>query len=469
MKSADVAIIGGSAAGLMAAVTLKKRHPEKTVTVIRHVKKTPVPCGIPYIYGILKNVEKNIIPDQKFIDMGIEMLNLKVDHIDRENHAVSFVDGSRLSYKKLILANGSRPFTPPIPGMDLENVFVIQKDPAHLQSLYQALQSARKVVVVGGGFIGVEMAEQIAMMAAGTETDNRPSVNISLVEMLPHCLMMACEDEFCIKAENELTQMGITILTNRGVKAIQGDERVSGVELTDGGQLPADLVLVAIGASPNTELAEQCGLGADPRLGVAVNEFMQTEDPDIYAAGDCADKFSLITGKPSGIRLASVACSEGMLAASNLYGDFKRRNLGALGAFATRVGKVGIAAAGLTTKAATEEEIEVIVGEAVTPNRHPAGLPDCIPDMKARLLFRKDNGKVIGGHITGGEAVADMVNAIAVAIQNGATAEELATMQYATHPLLTASPLFYHIMLAAENAARQMSCHPVEIKKDKAA
>jgi pyruvate/2-oxoglutarate dehydrogenase complex dihydrolipoamide dehydrogenase (E3) component len=378
------------------------------------------------------------------------------------------VDGSRLSYEKLILGNGSKPFVPPISGMNLDNVFVIKKDPEHLRSLYQALQSAQNVVVVGGGFIGVEMAEQIALMA-GADGSQRPSANISIVEMLPHCLMMACEEEFCIKAENELEKLGIDILTHRGVKAIQGDGRVSAVELADGDTLPADLVLVAIGAAPNIELAAQCGLDADPRMGVTVNEYMQTEDPDIYAAGDCAGKFSFITGKPSGIRLASVACSEGMLAASNLYSDDKRRNLGALGAFATKVGNTGIAAAGLTTKAAKNEGIEVIMGEAISPNRHPAGLPDCIPDMKARLLFRKDNGKVIGGHIMGGDVVADMVNVIAVAIQNGATAEELATMQYATHPLLTASPLHYHIMLAAENAAVQLNRQPVTIERKKAA
>lgn len=469
MKSTDVAIIGGSAAGLMAAVTLKKRNPEKKITLIRNVKKTPVPCGIPYIYGMLKNVEKNIIPDKNFIDMGITIMNLEVDRIDREEHTISFVDGSRLVYEKLILGNGSKPFVPPIAGIDLENVFVIKKDPEHLLRLYNALQTAKNVVVVGGGFIGVEMAEQIAMMAGATR-QSKAAANIHIVEMLPHCLMMACEEEFCIKAENELEKMGIDIITNRGVSAIKGDGRVAAVELADGTELPADLVLMSIGASPNVELAQKCGLKAEPRQGVSVDAYMQTEDPDIYAAGDCASKYSFITGKPSGIRLASVACSEGMIAASNLYNTSKRKNLGALGAFATKVGDIAIAAAGLTSKAAADEGIEVVTGEAISPNRHPAGLPGCIPDMKAKLLFRKDNGKIIGGHIIGGEAVADMVNAIAVAIQTGATAENLATMQYATHPLLTASPLFYHIMLAAENAAVKLSKNAsVMGKNDKAA
>jgi NADPH-dependent 2,4-dienoyl-CoA reductase/sulfur reductase-like enzyme len=456
MKSTDVAIIGGSAAGLMAAVTLKKRNPEKQVTVIRNVEKTPVPCGIPYIYGTLKKVEKNIIPDQNFLNMGIDILYLEVESIDRKHNSIVFVDGTTLAYDKLILGNGSKPFVPPIKGIDLDNVFVVEKDPSRLQALYTALQTAKNVVVVGGGFIGVEMAEQIALMA-GADAAGKGTVNVSIIEMLPHCLMMACEEEFCVQAENELKKLGINVMTNRGVQEIKGHGTVNGVQLADGTALDADLVLVCIGATPNIELADKCGLQADPRQGVFVNEYMQTKDPDIYAAGDCASKTSFITGKSSGIRLASVACSEGMIAASNLYNNPKRKNLGALGAFATKVGAHSIAAAGLTSKAAHDEGIEVVIGEATTPNRHPASLPDCITEMKAKLLFRKDNGRIIGGHVIGGESTADMVNAIAVAIQTGATAEELATMQYATHPLLTASPLFYHIMLAAENGAIQLT------------
>ncbi|WP_028580145.1 FAD-dependent oxidoreductase [Desulfogranum japonicum] len=455
MKKTDVAIVGASAAGLMAAVTLRKRNPEKSVTVIRHVVKTPVPCGIPYIYGTLKRVEKNIIPDENFIKMGVDIKYMEVNAVDRENKSISFVDGTSLSYDKLILSSGSKPFVPPLPGVDQENVFVIEKDPLKLQKLHTALESAKNVVVVGGGFIGVEMAEQIALMA-GKEAMKESRITVSLIEMLPHCLMMACEEEFCIQAENELTKLGVTVKTNSGVKEIAGQGKVTSVRLADGTELETDLVLVSIGAVPNIDLANQCGLSADPRKGILVDEYMQTQDPDILAAGDCASKTSFITGKTSGIRLASVACSEGMIAASNLYDETKRRNLGALGAFATKVGSQSIAAAGLTSKAAADEGIEVVIGEATTPNRHPASLPDCITEMKAKLLFQKDNGKIVGGHILGGESSADMVNAIAVAIQTGATAEELATMQYATHPLLTASPLFYHIMLAAENGAIQL-------------
>ena len=463
METTDVAIIGGSAVGLMAAITVKKYYPDKKVTVIRNVKKTPVPCGIPYIYGTLKGVEKNIIPDQGFLDKGIDILQLEAESVDRDQKTIRFADNTVLSYDKLILGIGSKPFMPPMPGTELKNVFAVNKDPEYLQQLYVALQGAKNVVVIGGGFIGVEMAEQVAKMGGAiihdhicTPEESESSIQVTIVEMLPHCLMLACEEEYCVEVENELGKMGIRVMTSNQVKSIEGSGKVSGVKLSNGETLPADLVIIGIGAVPNIELAEKMGLKVDPRAGIAVNEYLQTEDPDVYAAGDCASKFSVITGKPSGIRLASVACSEAMIAAGNLFNPIRKTN-GALGAFATTVGNRSIAAAGLSTKAAADEGIDVITGEAVAANRHPGGIPGCIGDMKAKLLFRKDNGKIIGGHISGGEAAADMVNIVAVAIQSGLTAEELATMQYATHPLLTASPLFYHIMLAAENAAFELA------------
>ena len=463
MEKTDVAIIGGSAAGLMAALTVKKRYPDKKITVVRDVEKSPVPCGIPYIYGTLKDVEKDIVPDQGFLDQGIDILKLKVEAVDRGEKTIRFADDTTLAYDKLILSIGSKPFMPSMPGTDLKNVFVVSKDPVQLQKLYTALRESKNVVVIGGGFIGVEMAEQVAKMGGAVSKDqicttqeSGSSIRVTIVEMLPHCLMLACEEEYCIEAEKELGKLGIKVMTGKQVKSIEGSGNVSGVTFNNGETLAADLIIIGIGAVPNIGLAEKMGLRVDPRAGIAVNEYMQTEDPDVYAAGDCATKFSSITGKPTGIRLASVAASEGMIAASNLFNPFRKTG-GALGAFATSIGNRCIAAAGLSTKAAADEGIDVIIGEAVAANRHPGGMPGCIGDMKAKLLFRKDSGKIIGGHISGGEAAADMVNIVAVAIQNNLTAEEIATMQYATHPMLTASPLFYHIMLAAENAAIKMA------------
>jgi pyruvate/2-oxoglutarate dehydrogenase complex dihydrolipoamide dehydrogenase (E3) component len=454
MQQRDLVVIGGSAAGLMAALTTKRRYPEKSVTIIRNVSKTPVPCGIPYIYGTLRAVEKNIIPDEMVTSLGIEIVASHVENVDRENKVISCRDHDPLKYTKLIIATGSKPIVPPMPGVDLENVFTVAKNPFFLQRIFSALEQAKNVVVIGGGFIGVEMAEQIARLQKEIQADTR----VSLVEMMDCCLSLACEKEFGRAVEEELKKEGVTLYLNSQVKGIEADSegKVKGVALEDGSSLEADVVIFGIGARPNTDLPEAIGLKTDPRQGVLVDEYMQTDDPDVYAAGDCASKFSFFTGKPSGIRLASVAATEGMIAATNIFKPKSRKTLGALGAFATRVGERSLGSAGYTSMAAQQEGIDFVVGEAVAPNRHPGGLPGCIKDLCVKMLFRREDGVLIGGHVCGGEAAADMANVMAVAMQAHLTADDLATMQYATHPLLTASPLTYHIMLAAEFAAAQL-------------
>ncbi|OQY24659.1 MAG: pyridine nucleotide-disulfide oxidoreductase [Desulfobacteraceae bacterium 4572_35.2] len=394
MNSTDIAVIGGSAAGLAAVAGLLRRHPNKKITMIRDVSQTVVPCGIPYVYGTLKTVSKNIIPDTMMEQAGVNIIKKHVNKLDRKTKIITFDDGETLSYEKMILSTGSKPFVPPIPGATLDNVFCIQKDPAYLQCIYDALHPASNIVVIGGGFIGVEMAEQIAKMA-----DHSTAKNIRLVEMMPRCLMLACEDEFCLIAEKELEAEGVQVMTNSQVKAIHGETKVTEVELANGERLAADVVVIGIGAAPNIDLAVDAGLTADPRNGV----------------------------KP-------------------------RKTLGALGAFATKVGKRSIAAAGLTTQAAKQENVEVIVGEAIASNMHPASLPNAIADMKVKLLFRKDNQQIVGGHVCGGDSSAELANAISVAIQAKQTAHDLSVMQYATHPLLTASPVMYQLMVAADNA-----------------
>ncbi|WP_321529939.1 FAD-dependent oxidoreductase [uncultured Desulfuromonas sp.] len=449
MNTTDVAIIGGSAAGLAAATTLMRRYPEKRISLIRNVTQTVVPCGIPYVYGTLGAVNKNIVPDNQFRDAGVNIITKHVNVIDRDNKVVEFDDGETLGYDKLILSTGSKPFLPPIDGVDLTNVFCIHKDPAHLQTILDALNPAQNVVVIGGGFIGVEMAEQIARM------ESRPA-HIRLVEMLPHCLMTACEEEYCVVAEKELEREGVEVMTNCQVKAIHGDSGVRTVELADGRQLDADVVVIGIGAAPNIELAERSGIACDARGGVKVSRTLQTSDPAIYAAGDCAEKFSFFNGEPSAIRLASIAASEGTIAASNLYADTQRETLGALGAFATKVGTRSIAAAGVTTQAAKQQKLDVVIGEAVASNMHPGSLPNAIADMRVKLIFERQTGRLLGGHVCGGDSSAELANAIAVAVQAQLTANDLSLMQYATHPLLTASPVMYQLMVAAENALIQL-------------
>jgi len=378
-QSTDVLIMGGSAAGLATANSINAWYPGKKVTIVRNVSYTVVPCGIPYIYGYLNLVEKNKISDDGFINKGFDFIIGNVIDVDRNKQIAKFADGSEMNYEKLVIAVGSDPVLPPIEGINLENVFPIRKDLDYLQNLGQALEGIKDVVVIGGGFIGIEMAEQIKL---------KGDYNITLVEALPHCLLLSCEEEAGIKVEQELDKMGINIRTGISAKAILGTDKVEGVKLSTGEDIKADIVILGIGSKPDTDLAEKMDLKVDKKMGVIVDEYMRTSDKNIFACGDCTTKFSAITGKPAPIRLASVAAAEGMIAGSNLY-DLKRKTRGAVGAFATRVGNVSVGAAGLTEKMCIDNNVDYYVGEITSPDRHPGSLPGCTPDTKVKLIFNK--------------------------------------------------------------------------------
>ena len=227
MEKTDVLIVGGSAAGLMAAQTVKRRHGEKSVTIVRKASKTPVPCGIPYIYGTLSQVEKNLIPDENFIKQGIAMRVQEVTAIDRKEKRAELGDGTTLAYDKLILATGSRPAMPPIDGIDKENVFGILKEPEHLQKLRMCSGPPKRWWSSAAGSSAWKWPEQIAIMADG-------KVDVTLIEMLPNCLMLACEKEFCVDAEKELARLGVQVVTGAQVQSIAGNGRVEGVNLASG-------------------------------------------------------------------------------------------------------------------------------------------------------------------------------------------------------------------------------------------
>jgi len=441
-KSTDVFCIGASAAAGAAAVASRRWYPEKKVTCVRNVSYTVVPCGIPYIYGYLGgSVEKNKIPDELLTGKGIELLTDNVIDVDIRGKVVKLEGGDEYSYEKLVFGTGSHPFVPPIGGLDLKNVFTVKKDPKYLEEIGKALEGANDVVVIGGGFIGVEMAEQIKMKGIP---------NVTIVELLPHCLLLACEEEMAIRAEEELRKLGVNIILNASAKNIVGNGKAEAVELSTGQKVKADVVIIGIGAAAEVDLAEKVGLKVDRKMGIIVDRYMRTSEKDVFACGDCATKPSFITGNIVPIRLASVACSEGIIAGSNLY-KLNRQTLGAVGAFATKIGNLCIGAAGLSTKMCKDNGIDYYTGEIQAPDRHPAGLPGCTMNMKVKLIFRKSDNKIIGGHVAGGMGAADMANIISVAIQSGLTSDELAVRQIATHPLLTGSPLVTHVMWAAED------------------
>ncbi|MBN1825479.1 MAG: FAD-dependent oxidoreductase [Candidatus Eisenbacteria bacterium] len=447
MKAAEVVIIGGSAAGPVAGITAKRHYGDIDVLLIRKEGKAKVmvPCGIPYIFGTVGSPDKNVIPDGLLSNNGIDLMIDEVTKIDRRAKTLKTASGETVSYGKLILATGSEPVRPPIPGMDLENVFPVWKDADYLADARAVLEKAKNVVIIGGGFIGAEMADECRKMG---------DASVTIVEMLPHCLMLAMDTEFCAKAEEKLKERGIRIVVDNGVKTIRGSGKVESVELQNGDELKADAVIIGIGAAPNTALARDAGLEIGETKGIRVDEYMRTGDEDIFAVGDCAEKWSFFTGKPSGLRLASIATTEARIAGANVR-ELKRENPGAIGVFATAFDNLAVAASGLTEKAAAAAGFDVVVATAASMDRHPGCMPSAV-EMKIKLVFDKKSRKLLGGEVCGGASTAEMANVIAMAIQNGMTAEEIALFQMGTHPALTASPIAYQLVNAAEIALATM-------------
>jgi pyruvate/2-oxoglutarate dehydrogenase complex dihydrolipoamide dehydrogenase (E3) component len=256
------------------------------------------------------------------------------------------------------------------------------------------------------------------------------------------------DDEYCIEAEEKLSETGVKILVNSRVDSIVGDDKVSGVKLSDGTQLDADMVILGIGAKPNTELAKKSGIELGYRNTIKVDRYMQTyTDPDVYACGDCAQKNSFFNGRPVGVMLASIATSEARMAGANLYSPV-HQNCGAISVFSTMINGRAFGVAGMTERTIKEYGMKYVVGTHQAPDTHPGGMPDSTM-TKVKLVFAQDTGVLLGGSISGGRSVGEMINVLSACIMHKMTANDIVQFQMGTHPALTSSPIAYPIVNAA--------------------
>lgn len=444
MKKTDLLIIGGSAGGILSAITARKAYGKDIkITMIRETESVMVPCGIPYIYGTLHDTNKNVIPDAGLMQANIDLIIDKVIEINKEEKNVTTQQGEVIQYKKLILATGSLPLVPTfIPGYDLENVFTVLKNKDYLDHILQKMNSVKNVVVIGGGFIGVEFAEQI----------NHLGKNVTLIEMADACLWQAFDKHFTDDIESILKDKGIHVMTNTKVKKMIGESRVEAVEIENGEKIPADLVILGLGVKPNGKLGEDAGLEVNKKGAIVVDQYTRTSDPNVFAVGDCAEKKCFFTGKDVPVLLASTAAMEAKIAGSNAFHlRLVRANKGTISAFSTNIFGKTFAAAGITEERARQEGFSIMIGNYTTMDHHPGSLPGT-QKIEIKLIFSKCSGIILGAQISGGNTVGEMINTLSLAIQKGVTATELNTFQVATHPLVSASPVAYPINAAAMDA-----------------
>ncbi len=445
MKHYNIVIIGGSAGGIMTALSARNTYPEKSILIIRKEKIVLVPCGIPYVFHTLDGVEEDVISDKLLEKNKIDLHLGEVVDVDVKSKYVILADGEKFSYEKLVLAIGSHPRVLNIPGKDLEGIYTIKKDADYLTMLRGKFEQAKKIVIVGGGFIGLEVADEL--LKAGKD--------VTIVEIMDQLLPASFDREYGQFVEELFVNAGAKVYLNTAVEAFEGNGKLEKVKLSNGEFLEADLAIMSAGYEPNTALAKKIGLSVLPGKGIVIDEYMRTNEKDIFAVGDCTVKRDFLTGCYTNLMLASTAIAQGRLVGSNLY-DIKviKQYQGVLGTFSTKLCGVAFGAVGVTEKAAFKAGLEVITGYFETVDRHPGKLPGA-SKVKVKLVFAKQSHILLGAQIIGGDSVGEMINLASVIIQNKMTDIQIDTMQFGTHPLLTASPIAYPIVNATANAIKK--------------
>jgi pyruvate/2-oxoglutarate dehydrogenase complex dihydrolipoamide dehydrogenase (E3) component len=371
----------------------------------------------------------------------------EVVSIDQENMICNTDDGTKIRFEKLVLAVGSNPVVPKwLKGTDLANVFVIPKDKEYLDDIKTRLKSCKKVVVIGGGFIGVEVADEI----------NKLGKDVTIVELLPHILSLAFDEEIAVEAEKILGSRGVNIRTGVGVNEILGDKKVTGVFLDNKEKLETDAVLLCMGYRPNIMLAEKSGLTINKLGFIKVDEYMRTDNQDIFAVGDCAEKRGFITRGLKNTMLASTGCAEARIAGINLYKFFTVKTFGGtISIFCTAIGETAFGAAGVTEKFAIERNFDVVTGTFEGLDKHPGTLPGTHKQI-VKLIVGRKSGIVLGGEVIGGAGTGELTNLIGLAIENRMTVYSILTAQVGTHPLLTGTPIAYPLIKSAELIAKKL-------------
>ncbi|MEI7772810.1 MAG: FAD-dependent oxidoreductase, partial [Chloroflexales bacterium] len=421
MMGRRVIIIGGGAAGMSAAAKAQRMDPALEIVVYERSGYVSYgACGFPYaIKGEIARVEDVVVrtPEQ-FAKQGIRALvRHEVRAIDPAARMVWVRDlssGAEItdSWDELLLTAGGGAIRPPLPGADLPGVFTLRnvEDALAIQGWIAQRQPARGVII-GGGYIGLEMAEALA--AHG--------IALTVVERLPQ-LLPNLDPELAGHAQAELARQQVEVRLSQAVEGLEGDTHVRGV-IVGGQTIPADIVILAVGVRPQVELARAAGVALGPTGAIAVDDHQRTNVPQIWAAGDVAEAHHRVTGRPAWVPLGTTANKQGKVAGENLGGGDARFG-GIVGTAVVKVFDLEAASSGLTEARARAEGFAVQTVSA-TANSRAHYMPGHQP-IHVKLVYEEGSRRLLGGQLIGREGVAKRVDVIAAALHGGWTVDELA-------------------------------------------
>ncbi|MCH8558131.1 MAG: FAD-dependent oxidoreductase [Balneolia bacterium] len=449
MREPKLVVIGGDAAGMSAASKVRRTHPEREIVVFEQGEHTSyAACGMPYyIAGEIEGHEKliarkpEVFREKQNIDVRIQH---RVEAIDTNAKTVSVTNlktGESFDEKwdQLLIATGAAPVRPPITGLKgAKGVFSLSILQTGID-VFTDIEThhPKTAVVVGGGYIGIEMAE--ALLARG--------LKVTLIDMAPQ-VMTTMDSELAEKISSYMKDEGINVMLKEKLSEIEcGDNgRVKAV-VTEKHRLEADIVILGLGVKPRSELAEMAGIKLGDSGAIAVNSKLETSAVGVWAAGDCAESFHRVSGEQVHIALGTIANKHGAIAGTNISGG-DAKFPGVLGTAITKFNRLEIARTGLSEKEA--KKLKVAYETATTSSRTRSGYYPGSAEITVKLLVRKASGELLGGQIIGFEGSGKRIDTIAAAITGGLTANDL------TYADLSYAPPFSPVWDPVQICARKL-------------
>lgn len=442
-------VVGGDAGGMSAASAARRRLGPDELEILAFEKgryTSYAACGIPYLVGDLVPTAEHLVARAPEVFRERQQIDVRIRHevaeidLDRRAVRVRDLEGGTESWEgfdQLVVATGARPVRPPLPGIDGDGVFGVQTLADGI-AVRRAVDegSPRRAVVVGGGYIGLEMAE--AMVRRG--------LDVSLVEMAPQPMLTLDPDMGSVVAD-AMRELGISLYLGEGVEGFELDGGRVRVVVTTNRSLPADIVVLGLGVRPNSVLAEEAGIPVGPTGGIVTDRQMRTPVEGVWSAGDCVETFHRVSRRPVAIALGTHANKQGRIAGNNLAGGYEVFP-GVIGTAISKICEIEVARTGLNEREAAEAGFQFVTATVETRTR--AHYYPGAEQVKVKMVAERRTGRLLGAQIVGREGAAKRIDTVATAVWNHMRVEQVAHLDLAYAPPF--SPVWDPVLIAARQA-----------------